>query len=559
MNKNMMISSRCESTTSSRFSLLALFCFGVTVTALGQPDRGISYCFLSYLCGFVSIFTLLFLLKTKIMRFLVSISWMLAVQLFQLNWLATTTYHGKGILAVYVLLALGIALQFGLLSLFVSSSQRFSVLRGAAIASLWTLMEISRLYYLCGFPFNAVGLVMCFHPIMLQMASLFGMYGLTFWVMFAACLGARAFYEKSLKRGALWMIVLLLPPFFGYSHIWYHDQKSPKAKQIDVALIQTGLAVEEKWQFPKSSERYLEPFMQWKKIFEMVEATGKKSFDLIVMPEVALPGDAFHANIDFEKVLKEILKEDDRLPALCAPMAEVDALGRWQVGHIWLSQAIANRFKSEMIIGLLDYDASLEESYNSAFHFVPFRSFVERYEKRVLVPLAEYLPLPMMKSFLEEFGINSFFTPGTKAKVFHGQVPLSVSICYEEGYNHLIREGKVLGAGLFVNVSNDGWFPQSRLPVEHFNLGRLRSIENGVPLVRSCNTGITAVVDSLGRIEAQLPEWNAWGGQFQGVLATSLSLYSYTTLYSMVGNYLLIAMCLVILLLFFFYNKSCRL
>jgi len=152
--------------------------------------------------------------------------------------------------------------------------------------------------------------------------------------------------------------------------------------------------------------------------------------------------------------------------------------------------------------------------------------------------MAEYQPFGISKSFLTKYGIASFFTPGNGAKVFIGKVPFSVSICYEEGYAHLIQEGRREGAELLINVSNDGWFPNSRLPEEHFNLGRVRAVENGVFVLRACNTGVTAAVDPFGRILSLMKEDDG-----AGVQAITINQFSYPTIFSVCGNGLILTVC----------------
>ena len=538
---------------------LCVFALSIYITAKGQPDRAVWISTLSYIFGYSSIFVLLIQFEWKTARFFLALFWMFLVQLQQLDWLATTKYHGNGILLVYLLLSAGIALQFALLSFMLPKSKSFTFVRCAAMASIWTIFEISRLYYLCGFPFNSTGLVMSFHPMILQMAALFGVYGLSFWVIFSSTIAAKAFKQKSIYLSVLWISLLLLPVVFGFFHMRYHTLAGGKQSYLDVALVQTGLSVEQKWEFPFEEEKFIQPFDQWKSIFNHLNVIGKKQYDLIVLPEVALPGNAILPDLEYDRVVEEILEENDRLPPLMTPYAKVNSKGKWLVSHVWMAQAIANRFKSELITGLIDHDDKSDESYNAAFHFIPFRTNIQRYEKRVLVPLAEYLPLPMMKSFLEKFGISTFFTPGKRAKLFNGQLPLAVSICYEEGYSNLIREARMLGAALLVNVTNDGWFPRSRLPQEHFNLGRLRAIENGVPVLRACNTGITAMVDSLGRVQGEMKDVDRSGKPLSGVLASSIGTYSYSTLFALFGNNLILFVSAVIILGFFFYKKTLRL
>src|SRR5690606_27562937 len=97
------------------------------------------------------------------------------------------------------------------------------------------------------------------------------------------------------------------------------------------------------------------------------------------------------------------------------------------------------------------------------------------------------------------------FTPGTKAQVIeHPKVKVGVCICYEETFGNLMRENKQLGASLLVNLTSDVWYPNSSLPWQHFDHARLRTVEMGLPLVRACNTSVTASLDSLGRVEGVL-------------------------------------------------------
>lgn len=533
-----------------------VFFLSLFIVAFGQPDRGLLICSISYVFGYSSILYLLMQLKSRTLRFILAFFWMYGVQLEQLNWLATTTYHGNGILVVYLALGSWFAAHFAILSLFLPKSRNLTYTRCLAKGSLWVLFEVSRLHVLCGFPFNNVGLVLTASPYTMQMAALFGVFGLSFWVILTSAIGVKFFKSRDKKCGIIWASLLMLPAVFGYFHIQYHEMKSSGQKKLDIALIQTGLAVEQKWCFPNSPDTYVDPFDQWKNIFAALQKTGKEAFNLIVLPEVALPGEAYYADIEYKEALEEIIHYSNRLPPLMEPYAEKDFAGNWFVSHVWMAQAIANRFKSELIVGLIDRDDKLEEVYNSAFHFVPFRTTIHRYEKRVLVPLAEYLPLPVMKSFLEKYGITEFFTPGKKAKVFKGEVPLAVSICYEEGYSNLMRESRLLGANLLVNVTNDGWFPKSRLPQEHFNLGVVRAVENGVPIVRACNTGITAAVDSLGRIQCVLKDVDKQGNPMSGIVTTSLGMYTYPTLFSLFGNSLIVLISVVILLGFIVYRRT---
>ena len=144
-----------------------------------------------------------------------------------------------------------------------------------------------------------------------------------------------------------------------------------------------------------------------------MQRTKKKRFDVILLPEVALAGDA-HEPFVLSNEIKNLSQK----------------VNKKTFSHIDLAHILANKYQSEVIIGLIDREG--EKSFNSAFFIQPFQAKEERYDKRVLVPLAEYLPVPFLESFLLKYGISSFFTAGKEAKVFKGKMPISVSICYEE-------------------------------------------------------------------------------------------------------------------------------
>jgi apolipoprotein N-acyltransferase len=117
-----------------------------------------------------------------------------------------------------------------------------------------------------------------------------------------------------------------------------------------------------------------------------------------------------------------------------------------------------------------------------------------------------------------------------------------------------MRVSRTKGASLFINLTNDNYYPFSRLPKQHFDHARLRTVENGVPLVRACNTGITAAIDSLGRVKGELEELDGNKKLQAGVLALSLPLYHYKTLYTYWGDGCLLAICFLSLAFSFLFK-----
>ena len=498
------------------------------IVAFGQPSWIPILGPAAAVCGF-ALFWKSVISLNKSERFWRATLWFACVELIHLSWMTSIDYQGYYILFSYGALALWLGVQFGCLTLLVS--QPFNFGKALIAASLWTLMEWGRLQILCGFSFNPVGLALTSYAIPMQGAALFGVLGLSFWVILVngAVLAARS-RKALLCAGGL----ALFPYLFGIVHLAYQerafitDQK--KLHPLAIALVQPGLLPSEKIPLKGYPNDFISPWEQWINILSYLKDQNKKTFDLIVLPEAVVPYSSkacIYNYDDVVQILTRVLGPEIRkkLPPLEEPFGNGQ-----KVSNAFWAQAIANFFHAELIAGMDEEDKLEKKYYSAAFHFIPGGSQINRYEKQVLVPLAEYLPFEWCRSFVAYYGIEEFFTQGQECKVFNHKIPLSISICYEETFSNLIRDGRVKGARLFVNVTNDNWYPSSRLAAQHFDHGRLRAIENGVPLVRACNSGITAAVDSLGRTVAQMDE------KKKGALSFELIPYTYRTLYTYWGD-----------------------
>jgi apolipoprotein N-acyltransferase len=110
-----------------------------------------------------------------------------------------------------------------------------------------------------------------------------------------------------------------------------------------------------------------------------------------------------------------------------------------------------------------------------------------------------------------------------------------------------MRQARMKGAELFVNVTNDNYYPNSRLPQQHFDHARLRAVENGVPLIRACNTGVTAAVDRFGREVARLSDQSGGVEWVKGVLDVQFSAETHRTLYQLWGDKGILALSFILL------------
>lgn len=468
--------------------------------------------------------------------------WFLCVQSIQLSWLTTTDYMGGMILVIYAFLLLGLGAQFALLCSLIPAKQPLSYRNCAALAGGWVLFEWIRVYFLSGFTWNPVGLALADSSYSLQWAAVFGVYGLSFWVILTNGLALKAWSQKTKGALAVWTLVALFPYGFGGVQQAWIDRTLPVQKVLSVALIQTGLYPEQKDYVPEKASAYIGPLDQWDRALGLFQKD--RSVDLIVFPESAFPMRTY----SFVYPLKTVQNlwtshfgpaATQDFPALQKPYAlEIKDQGqtKWVVNNAFMAQALANHYRASLIIGLDDFDPIHRTRYNAAFLFQEGQKLPERYEKRALVPVSEYIPLQgweFIGRFLaEQYGIYDSFDRGKEAKVFQAPVPLGISICVEEVYSHLIRELRQKGAELLVNLSNDIWFPRSSLAKQHYDHGRIRAVENGVYLIRSCNTGITGGADCLGRPLEQFPAIET----LAGVHYLQIPVRSYHTLYTLWGN-----------------------
>ncbi|MCX6989803.1 MAG: apolipoprotein N-acyltransferase [Chlamydiae bacterium] len=484
-------------------------------------------------------------------RFLISTAWFFAVQLVQLSWLTSIKYQGFYILVVYLLISLFMAVQFALLTKFLFSRNLARIGTALAVASLGTLVEWSRLYILCGFSFNFSGMALaCYVPSM-QFASVFGIFGLSFLVWFTNALAFRAFKgHMQLSGVALWCGVAIFPYFFGFLSSSLDQSIKDTSSPIRVLLVQPALTPSEKIPLHRFAPDFISPYVQWKQIFTFAIPYQEMGIDLLVLPEsvVVFGVDSYiYSFAHVEQIMKHLGVDGSKyFPSFEPPFAE-SRDDSWVVSNSFWVQTLANFTSAEIIAGFDQTDKILQQHYNAAFHFAPFSKTFCRYEKQILLPLAEMLPWKFLKYFTSSYGITEFFTAGKEAKLLGSKWKAGVSICIEETFPEVMRAARNKGAELFVNVTNDGWYPGSNLPIQHFSHSRIRAVENGIPLVRACNTGLTAMVDSRGNLICSMKPESWSSPATKGVIYKKIYLHKIRTLYSLWGDAALIALCLVFL------------
>jgi apolipoprotein N-acyltransferase len=170
--------------------------------------------------------------------------------------------------------------------------------------------------------------------------------------------------------------------------------------------------------------------------------------------------------------------------------------------------------------------------YNAAFMIGPDGGTLGVYRKMHLVPFGEYVPLKDVFFFASRLiEAVSDFSPGDKAVTLPiDNGTLSTSICYEVVYPDLVREFVRGGARLLTTITNDAWYGWSSAPYQHFEQAVMRAIEEGRYLVRSANTGISAIVDPYGRVIERYPMFRP------GILVGEVRLLDGLTVYARIGD-----------------------
>jgi apolipoprotein N-acyltransferase len=524
-----------------------LFLLSLCICAFSQPAWNSFFSTLAYFFGFALFFLSVYKIKSNKKRFLSFFIWFSLVQGVWLSWFTSTKYQGPLILIIYLLLIVLFSLEFALISFLFPKEKKISYLNILTIGSLLTIFEWSRLFILCGYSFNQIGIVMSNNHIAMQIASIVGIYGMSFFVIVLNLIFFKAIIEKNKKTFIFYGFLALLPYFFGFFHIKFHEKKFNNSKTINAVLVQTSILPEEKNRFVKYQDKFISPIDQWKKILISINQFKDKKIDYIVLPEAAVPylaNDCFYPlefvrnifiNMYGDKVKNIIDKIDD--------FYIEEYKDKFYVSNNYIAKAVSLIFNSKVIIGLEDFEDN--KSYNAAFYFHPKKNRYFRYEKNILVPMGEYIPFAFLRKIAKEkYNISGSFEEGKGMKVFFDEDFFSISICYEETFNNLMRKAKNMGAKLFINITNDAWFYNSKLFLQHFYHSKIRTVENGVSLIRSSNNAVTCSIDSFGRVINSIDKEN-----IQDAIFTKVSTYSYFTLFSFWGNYFIISISFLMIFL----------
>jgi apolipoprotein N-acyltransferase len=366
-----------------------------------------------------------------------------------------------------LVLPAGLALFGGAATWAASRFWRPGARRVLVLAVAWSIAEWLRGHVLTGFPWNVVGYAWTDLAAPRQAAALMGIWGLSLGTVALAALPATLVDpERSGWRRAapVALGVALLGVVTLYGSARLDRVPPPDGTGPQLRIVQGNVAQAMKWSEAERQNILL-------RYLRLSQAPAARPLAAVIWPETATP------------YLLDTVPENAAAVAQAAP-----------AGGLLLTGVVRARQ------GATDADF---RAWNSLMALDARGAILGVYDKAHLVPFGEYLPL---RSILSRVGIDKLaqgavdFSSGPGPRTLHvaGLPPFSPLVCYEAIFPGAVADPADPPAWL-LNVTNDAWFGTSIGPYQHLAMARMRAVEQGVPLVRAANTGVSAVFDPLGR------------------------------------------------------------
>jgi apolipoprotein N-acyltransferase len=384
------------------------------------------------------------------------------------------------VLALAAVLALFWAFGISLAHLFWTGGAS----RIVTLATGLALAEFARGHLFTGFPFNLLGYALTANEQMMQAASLLGVYGLTFVAALIAATPALVWpaTERTLvaRLVPLFLAIGVIALQVGYGQYRIAQTETTPIEGINLRVVQPVVSQDLKWQ-AFAREEIVTRMMDLSAMRTTPEDSGLDDVTHLIWPEAALPF---------------FLSEQPEYLARIARMLPEDT--------VLLTGAPREPYATG---GAVPADAV---PFNSILAINSAGEVVSSYDKTHLVPIGEYLPF---KNLFAALGITQFvpgsdgWAPGDARRLISlpGSPAIMPLICYEAVYSAGL--GAVADdADFILVVTNDAWFDGTIGPAQHFHHARLRTVEEGMSMVRAANSGISAIIDPLGRVTARIAE-----------------------------------------------------
>jgi apolipoprotein N-acyltransferase len=344
--------------------------------------------------------------------------------------------------------------------------------------ALWVAGEFVRSSWFAGIAWELLGYTQYRHPLLIQIANLTGVYGLSYLLALSGAVSAEVivFFSAYTHRDTrtspvqrfpvlamkILTVSVVLVVVYGTLQLRHYSAPAPaNSPPLTVAVVHANVASSQRWQ----RAHYASTLLTYLRITQHGITEARP--DLIIWPEFAL---GFYL---------------DREPLL----------------HRQLS-AFTRATNAFLLVGaprMDDTDAGTQ-SYNSAYLLSPRGDIVDVYDKIRLIPFAEYLPFTHQLLRPAQSDAPNDFTPGHRATIFsQPHRPWGVTICCEVTYPPMTRRLVLDGAEFLVNISNDTWGAGEAAAAQHFSMAVFRAVENRRALVRAATAGISGFIDPAGR------------------------------------------------------------
>jgi len=437
------------------------------LTAFSFPKFSLSFLI------WVSFIPLLFVLYKKNLKkaFLLGFIAGFSHYALLIYWIPAVPVHYGNIpyifsLLIFILFVSILALFWGsfswLFAIFNSFSSKFGYI---LVPFIWVSLEYVLTYFLTGFPWCLIGYAQYKNLYLIQVASISGVYGISFIILLFNSFFVLSIKEKKRKPFIIAIIIIAIVYSYGFYCLRIPLKKE---RALKAGIIQGNVPSEINWQ-ELTTKEILNLFDEHLILTEKASSLGA---ELVVWPEFTVP--------------------------FCLTCPEPIQF-YFKKGLIDLCQ----REKIYILIGSIETEEKNEEInyYNSAL-LLSEKGILSQYSKIHLVPFGEYIPFKKILFFVEKISHAIGELSSGKKIVLHkfNSYKFGSPICYEIIFPNLVRKFVNKGANFLVTITNDGWYGRSSAPYQHFSMAVLRAVENRRYLVRSATTGISGIIDPYGRI-----------------------------------------------------------
>jgi apolipoprotein N-acyltransferase len=437
-----------------------------------------------------------------------------------LHWIGEAFLVEAELFAVFmpfavVLMPAGLALFYAAATATAATVWKSGAWRVVALALSLSATEWLRGHALTGFPWNVLGYALTWPAELMQSAAVLGIYGLTLATVLIFALPAILWIEIGAWRGRLrWaaLAVAVLPLVFagalGRARLAYAT--SDTVPGVKIRIVQPSVPQREKWR-PENWARFFQDHLDLSRRSPAGAADNLAGVTHVVWPEAAMP----FPPLDTPEALAAI---GEMLPQGTVLVSGANRI-EWTAGA---PRRPRRFFNSLLVFG----KGGLLLSLYDKIHLVPFGEYLPR----ALRPL---LALIGMQQLAGRVGFESGVSPRPLLTIpgLPAVVPL---ICYEAIFPAAVVQGPERPA-LIVNLTNDGWFGNTTGPRQHLHQARVRAVEEGLPLIRAANNGVSAAFDAHGRPLGQL-DLNV-----RGVIDVPLAVALPAPVYARLGDTLFLA------------------